>query len=249
MMEAMEVKGKLVLREQQHPGYPYFVWVNDGKELPLPPYPFVLREPAQLVIRLKSTGNGKAAWWRATGVAENCLNEAPFCPVFRGIVQEFSYSYQRDAFASIYQSDEPDVVIQGGAEVINFYAKVAGPIPDPFMKLLKRAVDAVKDDLNIGKQYWQGSLMVAEVLPYRVGEIPKELLRRAHSRRFFNHYIIGRGGFNYRVIDGVAWGILKPISEILIVSPDHLSKPLFLTDTFVYYVLMHRFPTQGGDVD
>lgn len=213
----------------------WFTMTADGVEEPqiIPPDYHVYAcedSPLLLTVRLHSTRSGSAAW-RAGAKARQALNNAPFRPVLRALVSEFVWWPPNTArhrpprwfldHESGYVLD--DVVCQFG-DVLNFFARVVSPQPDPLR------------DFIAGLLPPQGRLRARQGrLEVYEATVPEEQLQPLWGdtcHTFYNHDILGLSYFTYRVLGGQAYGILVPPFgryEIAVVSRDHMDSPIRLS--------------------
>lgn len=200
---------------------------SDGRESYIPPDQWV-REEAELSVRLRSTKGQKAKWWLAESKAAVCLNNAPFEPMFRGVVSMFRWVSR--PFQEPPSVSEQDVV-QGGRDVLNWQARAISPLLDSVGKI----VASVASQLH-GKEpeLKQGHLNVWSVptttIPYR--SLPHSM----RGRWVYNHYVHSSRGFFHavRVIDNVAWGVFVisliegSVGDIFVLSQDHPEEEIVL---------------------
>jgi hypothetical protein len=221
-------------------------WVSDGERTPIPPFPFVWEGEAELVVRLRSTRGGNNAWWAAGEKAVEALNDAPFNPVLRAVVESFTWSppSTRDNPHPI-PFGEPEVppqeVWQGGTLALNFKARVVSPLPDPVRQKIQ----------ELEEVYWrykQGALEVSD--PIEFSEVSILSPAGSGSRWLFNHCIRPVSWWAWRVIHRVAYAIAIPPfeAEMYILSPDHPHSPLqleFIPGTA--YLMRHPLPRDTVD--
>jgi hypothetical protein len=209
-------------------------------EYPIPPA-YRLEGEFELKIRLQSTRSGSAAWWYVGRKARECLNDAPYQPVFRGVISEFEWN-PRSVFLYPEEGSE-DIVIQGGSQVPNFLAKVIKPVPDPIREFLQKCETSSLYHLRQGNLViWKVDLINGQV-PSNV-EIPlgREILRGFY---FLNHWISYSPNFVYRVINNKYVGFLEAGDDprTIVISRDHFNEPLILTPG-IWYVT-HPIPSAG----
>jgi hypothetical protein len=118
---------------------------------PIPPG-FVWKGEAILIRRLESTKGQMAKWWVAGPFAKKALNQAPFNPVLRAIVDEFEWHPTRQLVYSGWEHE----VVQGGTDVINWKAKVIAPLKDEVRKFLESVIVPIVRDYP--KDFSQGCL-------------------------------------------------------------------------------------------
>ncbi len=219
--------------------------------LPIPPYPYILEEEAELIVRLRSTRGGNSARWIARKGAVQALNAAPYNPVIRAIVRGFAWAppKTRDCPSMLeYSREEPSLVVQLGSGVVNWRAYVVRPIPDPVRGVIQAAWAAVREQ---SPSYTQGQLNLW-VASREVGEAARGLkMRRGSGNRWvYNHLFTGHAGLVFRVIDTehgpMAVGLLQVDRVCHILSPDHPEEPISLLygATFVF---THPLPREDVD--
>jgi len=231
--------------------------VDGVSEKPIPPGEPV-KGPVRIEARLWSTRRRRAAWWEVrNGVPKEVLNEAPFNPVVRCIADLFMW-YPPGARWWAEFSDP--MVIQGGTEVVNWFAIIQEPLADPIKVFLSEVGRILADDdagdgrYIVGKQ---GSLTIFS-LPRSYREIAEELRQHdllAHRYRFFNHAFVPTNimSMTWRTLRlgfySEAWGLLRISrwsrkTECFAVSSDHPDETVRLWEDG-WFVLRHPFPSDG----
>lgn len=250
-----------------HEAY-WFSLQDEQGTFPLPPGYHVYGyegSPLQLTVRLRSTRGGSAASWMAGSEARKALNSAPYQPVLRALVSEFEWwppntvRHRPPSWFTSYSllnNDQlpPDVICQFGSGVLNFYARVLAPQPDPLRELIAEIVTSPRGELRAR----QGALEIYRMV---VPEEQLQLLRRDTCHWLYNHSVLGPSLFAYRVLEGRAYGILVPLyeqHEVAVVSPDHLDSPVRLSgacwregDELKYraFLLIHHIPRPERGID
>jgi len=230
--------------------------LDDGvKWIPIPPETRI-NGPIRVEARLLSTRRGRAAWWSAKGVELG----APFNPFVRFVASAFWWGPP----ASLPSVEEEPLVMQGGSEVINWYAVVAEPIADPVKIFLRHVAEKLEEDDNVFRGECrfvlgrQGHLTVFSLPPLfrEASELlwRNDLLNR-ESYRLFNHFIvpIRIAHMAWRVLQGVypwAWALVRTTKwirsvECWIVSPDHPDPIRVWEDG--WFVLRHPLPDRSVD--
>jgi hypothetical protein len=224
----------------------FWVFSEGEKTTPIPPFPFVWEGEAELRIRLRSTRGGNNAWWAAGEAAAAALNDAPYEPVVRAIVNSFCWAPPATVdnpykipFGETVPANE---IWQGGSLALNFKARVVSPLPDRVREKLGELINEVE-----AWTYRQGSLEIGEV---KLSEEEVFTLPYAGSgtRWFFNHCIRPVSRFAWRCINGIGYAIAIPFQnrEVFILSPDHPTQPLqleFIPRTA--YLMRHPLPRWG----
>jgi hypothetical protein len=209
-------------------------------EYPIPPS-YRLEGEFEFKIRLQSTRSGSAAWWYVGDKARECLNKAPYQPMFRGIISEFEWN-PRGIFLYPENGGE-DIVIQGGSQVPNFLAKVLRPIPDPIKEFLQKCETSSLYHLRQGNlTLWKVDLINGEIPSNVKIPIGREILKGFY---FLNHWINYSPNFIYRVINDRYVGILETGYEprTVILSRDHFNDPLILSPGV--WLVTHPIPSNG----
>jgi hypothetical protein len=131
-----------------------------GQPIYIPPYPYVLRQPVELVVRLRSTRSGCNASWSAGEDARHALNKARYEPVLRAIVTDFAWTpaVTRDQRVTLPEiACEGGLVRQRGSAVVNWQARVLQRLPDPLEDLFTAAWEYTQEHKP---QAEQGALRV-----------------------------------------------------------------------------------------
>ena len=218
-------------------------------DLILAPAPYVYEGPAVLTVRLRSTRSGaNAAWKCGERVPAGALNAARFEPVIRAVVQGFSWSPPdtRDCPSVVARWGlGPHMIVQVGSGVINWVATVIQPLPDQLRERI-----AELDSRRIGLPWHrQGALQmwVCEEPP-ETAEVPIIPSSGSGNRWLYNHLFLGVEKFAYRVIEGVAVGVVKVGgSEGYVLSPDHPDEPIMLANNR-WYLFRHPHPLRRDHV-
>jgi hypothetical protein len=204
-------------------------------EMPIPPKYFLEGE-FELKIRMDSSRGQLAAWWKAGTDARRCLNNAPFKPVFRGIL---SYFYWDLPGRMNYDLEPPnDVVVQGGFGVPNWRAKVLRPIEDKFKEFIESEILPREDA-------WEPYMKQGHLRVYAIylDNIPYN--RSYPYKYFYNHFIASScDNFFYRVVGETAYGVLETSKALYILSADHPDEPIPIYRGT--YLLVHPYP-RGQD--
>jgi hypothetical protein len=220
--------------------------------------------PAELTVRLESTRAGKAAWWLCGSNASRALNEARYNPMLRAYVTVFEWKPpaskdNRRLFYYDYPSQEElesanhgNYVIQGGTAVINWFAYVVAPMPDPLRETFAKLVEHVSPLWH--ETYRQGHL---EVINFVLGDdnpLWRELIQALPDagsgfRALYNHYIYPVSKFAWRVVDGVAYAVFVASNDaVYITSEDHEDEPICIKPMQIC-VARHPIPSVSRGVD
>jgi hypothetical protein len=220
--------------------------------------------PAELMTRLQSTRAGNNAWWLCGSNASRALNESHYNPVLRAYVTAFEWKPpasrdNRRLFYYDYPSQEElesanhgNHVVQGGSNVLNWFAYVVAPIPDPLRDMIVQLLDYVSPLWS--QAYRQGHL---EVVNFVLGDdnqlwhdLNQELPGAGSGfRALYNHYIYPLCRFAWRVIDGVAYALCVPAGEeIYVTSHDHENESLAIK-AMQLCVARHPIPRPQRGVD
>lgn len=209
------------------------------------PYPCRIVEQAPVYVcrRLESTRAGNNARWEASERGHQCLNSAPYEPMFRGWVKKFWWTppndqmSERDGTCSLHDGD----IIQLGSGVLNWGGYVIEPSPPDeirddwpdrghFRLLLKECVE--HGTFEHPGNWEQGSLRIYQ-LPPHLEEAVKESVFYPYSRVVYNHFFPGGGVIaRYR-----EWFLVQ--AHELIIAHDH---PVLYLDGL--YVAYHPLPTR-----
>ncbi len=237
---------------------------------PIPPYPYILRQEAELVVRLRSTRGRIAADWWAGDEARRALNRAPFNPVIRAVVHEFAWT-PPGRYSPIQDEGEycrnnpripphPRVVAQWGKKVPHWRALVVRPLPDPDREVVQAAWAAVASRPWLRRQggllVWDASVdLIARCLPLPAEEaweaVERALERGLRSSGWvYNHVFYPHNGLLFRVIDAekdwpMGVGVVRVWKTCYVLSPDHPGEPLILYGGL--HVFAHPLPREGVD--
>jgi hypothetical protein len=220
--------------------------------------------PAELTARLHSTRAGNAAWWLCGSNAARALNEALYNPVLRGYVSVFEWKPpaskdNRRLFYYDYPTQEElesayhgNHVVQGGSNVINWFAYVVAPMPDPLRETIVRLLDYVSPLWP--QAHRQGHLEVVSAVLGEDNELWQELDHMLPGggsgfRALYNHYIYPVCRWAWRVIDGVAYSVFVASGDVVYVtSEDHENESLAIK-AMQLCVARHPIPDAGRGVD
>jgi hypothetical protein len=220
--------------------------------------------PAELTVRLQSTRAGNAAWWLCGSNAMRALNEAPYEPVLHAYVSVFEWKppaskdnrrlfyYETPSQEELESDNHGNHVVQGGSQVLNWFAYVVAPMPDPLRGQIAKLVDHVAPLWS--KAYRQGHLEVVNLVLGDDNPLWQELnqmLPDAGSgfRALYNHYIYPLYKYAWRVIDGVAYAVFVPCGDVVYVtSEDHESESLTIKGMQLC-VARHPIPRPQRGVD
>jgi hypothetical protein len=220
--------------------------------------------PAELTTRLQSTRAGNAAWWLCGSNAARALNEAPHQPIIRGYVSVFEWKppaskdnrrlfyYEYPSQEELESANHGNHVIQGGSNVVNWFAYVVAPMPDPLREKIAKLVDHVAP-LWI-EAHRQGHLEVVNFVLGEDNQLWQELnqmLPGAGSgfRALYNHYIYPVYKYAWRVIDGVAYAVFVGAGDaVYITSEDHEDEHLCIKPMQLC-VARHPVPQPQRGVD
>jgi hypothetical protein len=221
-------------------------------------------EPAELVTRLQSTRAGNNAWWAAGSAALKALNESPYNPVIRARVSVFEWKPPQtkdnvNRFCYDYPSNEElesayhgQHVIQGGSLVLNWFAIVAEPIPDPLREKIKSFISDIFESEWTLHARSQGHLQVLPVFGHeeKVNDTLEHLPDGGSGyKALYNHHVYCVWRWAWRVIDGVAYAVFVPAhGEMIVTSPDH-EEHLHIQHAGNLCVARHPIPRPQRGVD
>lgn len=218
-------------------------WVENFAQRQSKPWPPELPYDgeAELTIRLRSTNAGNAARWKCGEKAKQALNEAPYEPVFRGVVTGFTWT-PFGKKGPWFPCIEDDEIVQAGSGVLNWRAKVVRPIEDPIRPLLSKLQRPTEEAWKK-----QGHLAVFGLTEYEAADALELVpLLSVEWVRFYNHFIGRIEKYAWRVIERQAVAIIKTRDGAWVLSPDHPNEPLYLAEGC--YLLSHPMPS-GRKVD
>jgi hypothetical protein len=249
-----EIRGYRVYKSVGSPwGYhvaaPVFSRRQSKDSYPLAPgreYTFI--EPVYLAVRLYETVGRKLCYWIIEEKARECLNQAPFQPIWRGWVARFAWAPEGKEFAQ-----EREYVLSGAWDVLQgsnggwwiWGAKMAED-QAPWMKAgeWRDPVPTIAGVLDRLKPTWyacQGHLTV-----YRVEQPFQDCGEREWPRervRFYNH-VVARGVMLGRTATRMC---VYTRESTWLLSPDHYEEPVRLEPG--YWILEHPLPRGNGDID
>jgi hypothetical protein len=220
--------------------------------------------PAELTARLQSTRAGNAAWWLCGSNATRALNESPYNPVLRAHCTVFEWKppaskdnrrlfyYETPSQEELESAYHGNYVIQGGSNVINWFAVVTDPIPDPLREKIVQLLDFVSPLWP--QAHRQGHLEVLGIVLGEDNQLWQELVRMLPGagsgfRVLYNHYIYPLYQFAWRVIDGVAYSVFVPSGDVVYVtSEDHENDGLVIK-AMQLCVARHPIPRPQRGVD
>jgi hypothetical protein len=221
--------------------------------------------PAELVTRLQSTRAGNNAWWAAGSVALKALNESPYNPMLRARVSVFEWKPpaskdNTNRFCYDYPSNEElesahhgQYVIQGGSNVLNWFAIVTEPIPDPLREKIKNLISDIFESEWTLHARSQGHLQVVPLVSHAAKALDLlESLPGGGSgfKQLYNHYVYKVCRWAWRVIDGVAYAAFLPANgEVIITSPDHEEQCLHIQNPAPIFLARHPVPRPERGVD
>jgi hypothetical protein len=212
-----------------------FFLIDDRGKVPIPPG-LNLQGYFYFKIRLKSTRGNKFAWWRAGAFARlNCINDSPFEPVFRGIIEGFVWNKPNSIERERYEILNDNFVVQGGSGVINWVARVVEPVVDRYRDYIRNLIPVDENRLF----EIQGNLRI-----YKLdNDLDVPYFRCGFYRYFLNHFIVRYANFFYRVVDGIYYAVLE-VGNLgtYILSQDHFDKPVRLNEGV--YLLTHPLPVK-----
>jgi hypothetical protein len=220
--------------------------------------------PAELVTRLHSTRAGNAAWWLCGGNAAMALNQSPYNPVVRAHCTVFEWKppaskdnrrlfyYETPSQEELESAYHGNYIIQGGSDVINWFAIVTSPIPDPLREKIVQLIDDVSPLWS--QAHRQGHLEVVSLVLGEDNPLWQELnqlLPGAGSgfRALYNHYVYPVCRWTWRVVNGVAYAVFVPAgNEVYVTSEDHEDEPICITPMQLC-VARHPVPRPQQGVD
>jgi hypothetical protein len=220
--------------------------------------------PAELTARLHSSRAGNAEWWLCGSNATRALNQAPYNPVLRAYVTVFEWKppaskdnrrlfyYETPSQEELESAYHGNHVIQGGSNVLNWFAYVVAPMPDPLREKIAQLVDYVSPLWH--KAYHQGHLEVVNLVLGEDNQLWQELNRMLPEagsgfRALYNHYIYPVYKFAWRVIDGTAYAVFVPAGDtVYVTSEDHENECLSIT-RMQLCVARHPIPRPQRGVD
>jgi len=211
--------------------------IVDQEAWPVPPYPYVLSDQVELVCRLRSTRSGANARWWAGEQAKQCLNDSRYQPIFRAIVEDFSWApaHTKDNHNPLWEPPRSEArIFQGGSAVLNWTAKVVSPLPDEGRKIIALVIT-----LEPREEKSQGSLKVRPIAPF----FPEDAVPWAGSgvKWLYNHMVYPCSRYLWRVMGGIAHAIVQASDDTWILSPDHPGDPIRL-EYRSWYWLSHPLP-------
>jgi hypothetical protein len=220
--------------------------------------------PAELVIRLQSTRAGNNAWWVAGSAATSALNESPYNPMLRARVSVFEWKppaskdninrfcYDCPSNEELESAHHGQHVIQGGSLVLNWFAIVAEPIPDPLRDKIKNLINDIFESEWTLHARSQGHLQVFPVFGHdeKVNDLLEHLPEGGSGFKvLYNHHIYRVWRWAWRVIDGTAYAVFVPAhGEAIITSPDHEEQYLHIRGAR-FCVARHPIPQPQRGVD
>jgi hypothetical protein len=221
--------------------------------------------PADLVVRLQSTRAGNNAWWAAGSVALKALNESPYNPMLRARVSVFEWKPpaskdNTNRFCYDYPSNEElesahhgQYVVQGGSLVLNWFAIVTEPIPDPLREKIKNLIrDIFESEWTLHARS-QGHLQVFPVFGHddKVNDLLEDLPDGGSGyKALYNHHIYCVWRWAWRVIDGTAYAVFVPAhGEVIVTSHDHESEYLHIQSPARIFLARHPVPRPERGVD
>lgn len=193
--------------------------------MPLPPR-YENPEPARLIVRMRSTRGGKNAWWRAGDAARACLNNAPYQPLFRGVVESFQWDPPDTSDCPSFVGREwgvaPHEIVQGGSgwAVLNWHGFTVSPLPDPVGDTIRELVSHHPAQAGPLENWGPAGVRAAReqghanIYVCANNEIRQELYEHikcsSGNAWFYNHAVINHAGYAYRVVDDTAIAVVIP---------------------------------------
>lgn len=230
-------------------GFPVLLEDRETSESrPWPPAA-VLREPAVLVTRLRSTAGQQASYWEAGDKARLALNAAPYHPVVRAVVGGFRWypPSTRDCPAPAVEplrygdAWSAPLIRQGGSSVLNWSAVVIHRIPDPVRARMRNLAGPAQD----AEPWVQGSLH-AWPIPDQP-QLARFLRWGSGNTWLYNHLAYNHRGSVSRVMYGELFTVVVAGANTCVLSPDHPDQPISLGAG--WWLLTHPLPRMDGGGD
>jgi hypothetical protein len=225
--------------------------------------------PAHLTVRMQSTRAGNNAWWACGSNAASALNDAPYCPVLRARITVFEWrppaskdnigrfnyvcweDFNREEFESAHHGQ---YIFQAGSHVLNWFAIVAEPIPDPLREKIRNLISDIFESEWALHARSQGHLQVLPLVGHheKVNDILEHLPGGGSGfRALYNHHVYPVARWAWRAIDGTAYAVFVPwAGEVIVTSPDHEEQYLRIYDNAArLYLARHPVPRPERGVD